>query len=698
MPQRHTLLQRQIRSSFAEPPAPSAEWTAFTTAVGTAYRQFDADHALLDRAMELSSRELLEANSDIRGVVQAFPDLFLWLTRDGTITACRGQACKDLVLPVDDLIGKRIHQGPDPTANAQLESALDTVNAGSRLVTVEYPLTIDGCERYFEARLLPLLEGRILAIVRDVTGRKANEQALARMVATLQATLESTTDGILVVDAHGKLVSFNRRLVQLLHIPEDVMERRSSDNNAIVDYVVGQLVDPEMYQARIREVYADPKAESFDEIVFIDGRIFERYSKPQILNDCGIGRVWSYRDVTGPRQAEAALRRSEEQLRQAQKMEAIGRLAGGVAHDFNNVLTAIIGFGELVLAGMPPKDPLRTKVQYMTTAASRGSELTQQLLAFSRHQVIAANAVDISTIIANHAPMMQRLIGGTIELVQRTHPGTGLVSVDPVKIEQILLNLAINARDAMPGGGRLVIETANVVLDEHYVTVNPGAVAGNYVMLAVSDSGSGMTREVQSKVFEPFFTTKEVGKGTGLGLSTVFGIVKQVGGHIGLYSEPGSGTVFKVYLPLASAAAAADTANPPESAPPRGGERILLVEDDDAVRLLAREVLTQGGYALVEASNGIDALALAERHQGFDLVVSDVIMPACGGRGLSEELRLKWPDIRILFMSGFTDGAIIDNGVLNEGVPFIQKPFRPDALLRKVREVLDAPVRGARAA
>ncbi|MBN9522390.1 response regulator [bacterium] len=379
-----------------------------------------------------------------------------------------------------------------------------------------------------------------------------------------------------------------------------------------------------------------------------------------------------------------------DELHQAQKMEAVGQLAGGVAHDFNNLLTVINGYADLLLQGLPPGDPARELLGEIHKAGERSAGLTRQLLAFSRQQVLAPRVLDLNAVVADTASLLRRVIGEDVKLA--TAPGRGLwpVKADPGQVEQVLLNLAVNARDAMPTGGRLTIETADVELDESYAAGRPDARPGPHVLLAVSDTGHGMPPEVLARIFEPFFTTKGVGKGTGLGLATVYGIVKQSGGHVGVYSEVGVGTTFKVYLPRAESGPGGGTAPPRPPAPPRGTETVLVVEDEDAVRALTRHVLRHAGYVVVEAADAGAAARAAEGRE-IDLLVTDVVMPGLGGRELAERLRASRPGLKVLYLSGYTDDAVVRHGVLHERVHFLQKPFTPAALAWKVREALDAP-------
>jgi hypothetical protein len=388
-------------------------------------------------------------------------------------------------------------------------------------------------------------------------------------------------------------------------------------------------------------------------------------------------------DVTEKRSLEA-------QLLQSQKIESMGRLAGGIAHDFNNLLGVISGYGELLRKRVGGDTRLAKYADDILKAAERAAGLTRQLLAFSRKQVLQPRILDLNAVVGETEKMLQRLIGEDVQLVTVFDKRLGSLRADPGQIDQVLVNLAVNSRDAMPRGGRLTIETANVVLDRAYAHQHAGVEPGRYVMLAVSDTGQGMTPDVLARVFEPFFTTKEAGKGTGLGLATVHGIVKQSGGHVWVYSEPGRGTTFKIYLPRID--------EPEEDAEPvaaradlsRGSETILLVEDEASLRELVRECLEAVGYTVIEARHGAEALEICERHRGFiHLLITDVVMPGMGGRELAERLQASRPEMRTLYMSGYTDDAVVLHGVLAEDMAFLQKPFTAEALARTVREVLD---------
>lgn len=385
-----------------------------------------------------------------------------------------------------------------------------------------------------------------------------------------------------------------------------------------------------------------------------------------------------------------ATKELEQQLHQAQKLESVALLAGGIAHDFNNMLTVINGYSDLTLRYLKPDDPLRHNIEEVKKAGQRSASLTYQLLAFSRQQILQPVVVDLNEIIADTIKMLHRLIGEDIQLTTALNPQVGRVLVDPGQLSQIVMNLAINARDAMPNGGKLTVEVANVFLDEVYTRQHVGVLPGDYVMLAVSDTGTGMSDNVKQHIFEPFFTTKEIGRGTGLGLATVYGIVKQSSGNIEFYSEEGVGTTFKVYLPRVGEQMSATELSDASSEKLEGNETILLVEDEELVRNLTRQILSEYGYTVLEAQDGLEALEICDNGEcKFDLLMTDVVMPRMGGRELAEKLTARLPNLRILFTSGYTDDAVVRHGVIGANTNFIQKPFTPKEMANKIRAILD---------
>ena len=519
-----------------------------------------------------------------------------------------------------------------------------------------------------------------LGMIRDITERKQAELALRESEERLKAILDNSPALIYTQDTNCRFTFVNRRFETLFQVDENQIKTRTA-----YDLFPREVADNLM--SYCREVLDDRAPKEFEETLphpdgphtYVSTR-FPLYDATHALSGlCSIST-----DVT-----ESKL--LEEQLRQAQKMEAVGRLAGGVAHDFNNLLTAIIGYSQIVLGSLTTTDSLRKEVEEILKAGKRASSLTSQLLAFSRRQVLQPVVLDLNLIVGNTAKMLRRLIGEDIHLVTTLSPALGRVKIDPGQIEQVIMNLAVNARDAMPRGGRLTVETSNTTLDDAYSREHISIKPGPYVMIAVSDTGMGMDNETQSHIFEPFFTTKGQGVGTGLGLSMVYGIVKQSGGFITVTSEVEEGTTFKIYLPRVEEAADSALQRDDSEYLPRGAETILLVEDEQAVRGLAARILRELGYTIIEASNGEEAMLIsAQRATGdIHLLLTDVVMPQMSGRLLTDMIRTARPEIRILYSSGYTDNALVHHGALEPGTAFLQKPFSPSTLARKVREVLD---------
>jgi len=515
--------------------------------------------------------------------------------------------------------------------------------------------------------------------ITDITERKRTEEALRQSEERYRELFENANDIIYTMDLAGNITSLNRMGERITgYSREEVLQMNLS-----------QIVTPE-HRDRTRQMIedrtGDEGAASYQlEIVAKDRHRVMLEVSTRLIYQKGkpIGVQGIARDIT-------ERTKLEDELRQLQKMDAVGKLAGGVAHDFNNIMTAVIGYTDLTLVRLSQDDPLRSKVQEIKNAGVRAAALTQQLLAFSRKQILQPKILDLNTLISDNTKMLRPLIGEDIELVSVLDPALESVKADPGQIEQVIMNLALNARDAMPRGGRLTIETANVVLDEEFAHRHVSVQPGPCVMLAVSDTGVGMDIEAQSHIFEPFFTTKQKGKGTGLGLSTVYGIVKQSGGNIWVYSKPGNGTTFKIYLPRFEEAAEKVVTRPSLGEIASGSETILLVEDEEQVRKIVREILQMQGYQVLEAAGGGEALLISEKHEGpIHLMLTDVVMPLMSGRELANKLGPIRPATKIIYMSGYTEDTVVHHGVLEPGVEFIQKPFSPDALARKVREVLE---------
>jgi PAS domain S-box-containing protein len=519
--------------------------------------------------------------------------------------------------------------------------------------------------------------------------RKRAEEALRQSEEKYRTILENIQDGYLEVDLAGHFTFVNNAECRNLGYTSE--ELIGMNYRQYTDETTAR----KLYQT-FNGVYRTGESLTVLDVEVIrkDGtKAFNEISVSLIRDSEGkpIGFRGVSRDVTERKRAEEEMATLQEQLRQSQKMEAIGKLAGGVAHDFNNLLTVIQGYSELILKGLNSDNRLCQDVREILNASERASSLTRQLLAFSRKQVLQPKVLDLNLHVSNMDKMLRRMIGEDIELVTLLAKDLGRIKADPGQIEQVILNLAVNAKDAMLSGGKLTIETANVELDENYARSHIIVTPGNYVILSVSDTGVGMTPEIKEQIFEPFFTTKEKGKGTGLGLSTVYGIVQQSGGNIWVYSEPGLGTTFKIYLPRIEEGTESLRPAAVSTKPLGGSETILLVEDEEMVRKLACTVLEKNGYRVLEAPNGEEALRIAQEHSAkqIHLMITDVVMPRMSGRELADCLESVRPEMKVLYMSGYTDDAIIHHGVLDPGIAYIQKPFAPDVLALKVREVLD---------
>ncbi len=559
------------------------------------------------------------------------------------------------------------------------ETAVEAMRAGAHDYVLKDKL----------GRLLPAIE-REVREAKERSARRLAEKALRESEARFRRLSESGVVGIVTADVHGQVFEANDAYLAIVgYSREEILQGAVRWVDLTPDEFRGRgarSVD----QLRTTGVAPPWETETFRKdgsrvSILVGVAMLEYPMTIAFIADLTERK----RAEAGRRQAEDALRQSEEQLRQAQKMEAVGRLAGGVAHDFNNVLSVILSYGDFILADLKPTDPLRTDVEEIRKAATRAAGLTRQLLMFSRQQVVEPKVLDLHEVLTGMDKMLQRILGEDVELVSLPPKSIGRVKADPSHIEQVILNLVVNARDAMPKGGKLTIETGNVVLDDSYALGHLPTKTGPYVMLAVTDTGIGMDRETQKRIFEPFFTTKEMGKGTGLGLSTVFGIVQQSGGNIWVYSEPNKGTTFKVYLPRVDDEV--DVLRPPIApATLRGSETILLVEDEEQVRVIAMNILRRQGYQVISAQNAGEALLICERHLGgIDLLLTDVVMPQMSGPELAKRLSRTRPDMKVLCMSGYTDDSIVRHGVLETGVAFVQKPITPALLSRKVREVLD---------
>ena len=638
--------------------------------------------ALLDRAIRYAVERWRDRNESDRhrahlaAIVEGSSSAILSTTLDGIIESWNAGAERLFGYRADEVIGRSVTMLIPRHERAGVPKILAQVAAGEWVQDREATrITKLGRRVNVTVTISPIRDASgivtgVSALVRDVTARKLAEAELQRTTAHLRAVLSALPVAVWAVDRSEKVTLSEGRLLEKLGLqPGQAVGRSIRD----FEHPSGVETRRDAFLGRFRTWSTE-----------VNGLSLESSYSPTYAANGSIDTIIGVTiDVTDRIKIE-------EQLRQSQKMEAMGRLAGGVAHDFNNLLTAILGFGEVMIEKLAPGEPARDDLAQILTAGHSAAALTKQLLAFSRQQTLSVQTLNVNDIAQGVEGLLHRVIGEDVELTLTLDPALRPVRVDRGQLEQILMNLAVNARDAMPDGGRLTVETRNVDLDAAYAEKHPDSHAGPHVMIAISDTGTGMSKAVLERIFEPFFTTKPPGCGTGLGLSTVYGIVKQSGGSIWVYSEAGHGTTFKVYFPVAADAPGAAAT---ESAPDNvwGSETVLIVEDQLPVRMIAGTVLSRHGYSVVEAASCEEALDWVSAHPGrVDLLLTDVVMPQMSGRTLAQKLAEAGESVRVLYMSGYTDDVIVRHGVLDAGVAFLQKPFTPNGLLGKVRGVLDS--------
>jgi two-component system, cell cycle sensor histidine kinase and response regulator CckA len=633
-----------------------------------------------------AEKQLVQMEARYRGLLEAAPDAMVVVNQAGEIVLLNLQAEKQFGYRRDELVGQKMKNiVPKGFAERLIADARRSVeDALAQQIGMGIELNgrrKNGSEFPIEIMLSPLdgVDGILVtAAIRDITERKRREADLSR----LAAVVESSDDAIIGKTLNGIITNWNAGAQQIYGYSAE----------EIVGKSMSILFSPDRateVMETLEKVRRGERVKKSDDIrVRKDGKeVHVAFSHAPIRNANGdvVGISTVARDVTESKQLEAM-------FRQAQKMEAVGQLAGGVAHDFNNLLGVILGYTGLMLDRLGPDDPQRKGITEIQKAGDRAALLTRQLLAFSRKQVLQPKVLDLNAVVAGTEELLQRLIGEDIELLVVLNPALGRIEADAGQLEQIIMNLAVNARDAMPPGGKLTIETANVEIDEEYAAQHPSTHTGPHVMLSVTDTGCGMDAKTKAHIFEPFFTTKEFGRGTGLGLSTVYGIVKQSGGSVWVYSEVGIGTTFKIYLPCVSSVL---EIAPPSDKPDkieRGSQTILIVEDEAALLEVTRQSLAAVGYTILAALGPAEAIRISESHPGpIHLMVTDVIMPRISGAQLASRLSVTRPEMKVLYVSGYTDDTIVRHGVLDPGLAFLQKPFSPKTLARKVGEVL-APV------
>jgi two-component system cell cycle sensor histidine kinase/response regulator CckA len=669
--------------------------------VSTSRVLFDGQSAVQATFADVTERKqaedaLLESEERYRTILENIEDGYYETDLRGDLTFFNDSLCRMLGYPKDEMMGMGNKRYTDEENRKKLFAAFNEVyRTGKPAKGFDWQVTTkDGRALFGEASISLIKDAKgepigFRGIARDITERKQAEEALRTEKQRFETLLENAPFGVIMVDKQGIYKYVNSKFIELFGYDlNDIPNGREWFRKAYPD--LG-------YRHHVIETWIH------DSNIFEPGenvpRIFTATCKDGmkktirfITVQLGTGEyLMSCEDITLVQRAEEEKAALEEQLRQSQKMEAIGRLAGGVAHDFNNLLTVIRGYGQLSLMDLEGNEKLRGYLEEIQKATQRASDLTHHLLAFSRRQIMEMKILDLNTLLKDLDKMLHRVIGEDIELTYRLSDDIGKVRVDPGQMEQVILNLAVNARDAMPSGGKLTIETSNAELDEAYAHAHIGSKPGHYVMMSVSDTGLGMSPEVRERAFEPFFTTKEKGKGTGLGLSTCYGIVKQSGGNIWAYSESRRGTTFKIYLPRVDECLKETKEEQRAAEILKGTETIMAVEDELEVRKLVAEILMGQGYTVIEASDGEEAMKVSRENVGkkIHLLLTDVVMPGMSGHELALTLGLQHPKMKVLYMSGYTDNAIVHHGVLEEGVNYIQKPFTLDALARKVREVLD---------
>jgi PAS domain S-box-containing protein len=641
---------------------------------------------VVQKQLLVSSHEVERNLALLKGITEGTPDAIFVKDLNGRYLMINSAGARFVGRPIEDVIGKDDAElfSPD-TGRAIMELDRKVLEAGVTQ-TYEEAGTSNGIPRLYLSTKGPYRDPRgeivgLLGVARDITGQKRAEEEFRQSQQKLRIHLEHTPLAVVEWDLGFRVTVWNPSAERIFgYLRQEAIGQHAS---FIVPPQYRQHVD-QVWQSLLKQ---QGGARSTNDNLTKDGRIIscEWYNTP-LVDDSGrvLGVASMVQDVT----ERVAL---EERLRQSQKMEAVGRLAGGVAHDFNNLLTVILGYSQILADGVPSGSRLADSTAQIKSAADRAAGITRQLLAFSRKQVLSPRIINLNEILLNLDSLLRRLIGEDIEVMTLPAEGLGSVKADPGQIEQVIMNLALNSRDAMPQGGKLTLETANANLDETYAHDRQLVEPGRYVMLTVSDTGHGMSAETQARIFEPFYTTKEVGKGTGLGLSMVYGIVKQSGGYIWVYSEPDRGSTFKIYLPRVDQPVESVGVEKPPNGVQRGTETILLVEDDPQLRQLSSSVLTHCGYKVLVAGSPEEGLAICKADPSdIRLLVTDVVMPRMNGRQLAEQILQIAPKLRVLYISGYTNNAIVHYGVLDPGLWFLPKPFTLSALIVKVREVLDA--------
>jgi len=632
---------------------------------------------------------LKESESKLNSILSSIDDLVFVFDQEGRFIFTQNPTSEQLYTAPDEFIGKKLSEVMPPHLNKIFFDAFDTVEKGG-VAEYDYWLDIDGKTMWFSANHSPrFIDGEFVgsvAVVRDITERKQAEEALRASEEKFREMAELLPETVYECDAQETVTFANKAAFEMFGLTRDDFDKGVNAQQFIAPDDRNNVGDD------IKKILRGIERGPFEYIAQrIDGSKFPviSHSSPIIRDGETVGLRGIVVDITERKQAEEEKEKLRVQLTQAQKMESVGRLAGGVAHDFNNMLTVILGCTKMAMEQVDPSQPLHADLTEIRTAAKRSEDLTRKLLAFARKQTITPRVLDLNETVGGMLKMLRRLIGEDIDFAWMPGAEVWPVKVDPSQIDQILANLCVNVRDAIEGVGKVTIETRNATFDEAYCADHPGYVPGEYVLLAVSDDGCGMDKETLDKLFEPFFTTKEMGN-TGLGLATVYGIVKQNNGFINVYSEPGQGTNLKIYLHRHAAKATEMQEECPAESAKQGYETILLVEDEPAILKMVTRMLELHGYTVLAASTPGEAICLTEAHPGeIHLLLTDVVLPEMNGQDLAENLLSIDPNLKRMFMSGYPVHVIAHHGVLDEGVWFLQKPFAMQDLVAKVREALD---------
>ncbi len=689
----HSLLSRQLKRYFGETKQIPDDWKPFIELVNDAYREFDEDRCMLERSLELSSQELLQSNSEMRAVIKTFPDLFLWLDREGTILDCKEGSTTNLFLPADELVGKRIQNIPQKAIGDQFEEAIHRVQREKTMISMEYSLFLKGRRHFYESRIIPLLEDQCLCIIRNITERKEAEAALRqseeryrklyeetrKAEEVYRSLLHSSADAIVMYDLEGKVKYLSPVFTQLFGWRQAELEGRK------IPFVPESEEESTAFLVKEVALQGNPVHGFETRRLTKDGRILDVSASASRFNDHEgnpSGTLVVLRDITEKKRLAA-------HFRQTQKMESIGTLAGGIAHDFNNLLSAIMGYTEMSLAEAPKNGKIEKRLARVLQASERARDLVNQILTFSRQKELVKKPLQVRPLVTEAMKLLRASIPSNIQFQVDIAEDAGIILADPTQIHQLLMNLCTNAAHAMQEkGGTLTVRVENIRINKEDRHPHSDLVEGEYVVLTVTDTGHGMPPQLMEKIFDPYFTTKKHGEGTGLGLSLVHGIVQGLEGFIRVTSKQGVGTTFRILVPrLESGEREVVTEKPVLSI---GNESILLVDDEDFVLDMTREMLESLGYTVVARISSLEALhAFCANPERFDLILSDQMMPTMTGLELAVKIRAVRPSVPFVLCSGFSN-RITEDKAREAGISaFLYKPILKQDLAETIRRVLD---------